>query len=108
MLGVISANNFIVTSVVGVANSGSAVARAALRKNGGAASTNSQTSGTSTENSTKDITFGYIDLYNSSGSIDVASFGAMDFAEIIIYNSALSDSDRSAVEGYLMSKWGIQ
>jgi hypothetical protein len=30
-----------------------------------------------------------------------------DIAEIIIYNSALSDADRSAVESYLMTKWGI-
>jgi hypothetical protein len=30
-----------------------------------------------------------------------------DICEIIIYDSALSDSDREAVENYLMSKWGI-
>jgi hypothetical protein len=30
-----------------------------------------------------------------------------DICEIIIYNSALSDTDRAAVESYLMSKWGI-
>ena len=30
-----------------------------------------------------------------------------DIAEIIIYNAALSDTDRSAVESYLMSKWAI-
>ena len=28
-------------------------------------------------------------------------------AEIIVYNFALSDTDREAVENYLMSKWGI-
>jgi hypothetical protein len=27
--------------------------------------------------------------------------------EVLLYNSALSDADRSAVESYLMSKWGI-
>jgi hypothetical protein len=30
-----------------------------------------------------------------------------DIGEILVYNSALSDADRSAVESYLMSKWGI-
>ncbi|NBT76640.1 MAG: hypothetical protein EBT15_11890 [Betaproteobacteria bacterium] len=30
-----------------------------------------------------------------------------DIAEIIVYNSALSDADRNNVESYLMSKWGI-
>jgi len=28
-------------------------------------------------------------------------------AEIIIYNSALSDTDRAAIESYLISKLGI-
>lgn len=30
-----------------------------------------------------------------------------DIAELIVYDSALSDADRSAVESYLMAKWGI-
>ncbi len=30
-----------------------------------------------------------------------------NIAEIIIYDSALSDTDRAAVESYLISKWGI-
>ena len=30
-----------------------------------------------------------------------------NIAEIIIYNSALSNTDRAAVEAYLISKWGI-
>lgn len=30
-----------------------------------------------------------------------------DIAEVIVYNSALSDANRSVVESYLMSKWGI-
>jgi len=30
-----------------------------------------------------------------------------NIAEVIIYNSALSDTDRAAVESYLMTKWGI-
>ena len=30
-----------------------------------------------------------------------------NLCEIIVYNTALSDTDRAAVESYLMSKWGI-
>ena len=35
------------------------------------------------------------------------SFFNGDIAEIIIYNSALSDTDRAAVESYLLAKWAI-
>jgi hypothetical protein len=38
---------------------------------------------------------------------DFSSYAAIDIAEIVMYDSALSDADRSAVESYLMSKWGI-
>ena len=34
-------------------------------------------------------------------------FAAVNMAEIIIYNAALSDTDRAAVETYLINKWGI-
>lgn len=30
-----------------------------------------------------------------------------NFAEVILYNAALSDTDRAAVESYLMTKWAI-
>jgi hypothetical protein len=30
-----------------------------------------------------------------------------DIAEVIAYDSALSDSDRQAVEAYLADKWGL-
>jgi hypothetical protein len=49
----------------------------------------------------------------ASGTIDAIGYKKDptyhdgDICEIIIYNSALSDADRSAVESYLMSKWGI-
>ena len=37
----------------------------------------------------------------------LSSFLNGDIAEVIIYNAALSDTDRAAVEGYLTTKWGI-
>jgi hypothetical protein len=38
---------------------------------------------------------------------DTPIFHNGDMCEILLYNSALSDADRSAVESHLMSKWGI-
>lgn len=38
---------------------------------------------------------------------DNSSFLDGDIAEIIVYNSALSTSDRESVESYLSTKWGI-
>lgn len=40
-------------------------------------------------------------------SIDLKFYAGIDIAELIIYNSALSDTDRAAVESYLLAKWGI-
>ena len=44
--------------------------------------------------------------YFGSGNGD-ANYLTIDVGEIIIYNSVLSDTNRRAVETYLMSKWGI-
>lgn len=40
-------------------------------------------------------------------SPNTINFWDGDIAEIIIYDSALSDTDREAVENYLMTKWAI-
>jgi len=37
----------------------------------------------------------------------IQPFSNISIGEIIVYNFALSDANRSAVESYLMSKWGI-
>jgi hypothetical protein len=31
-----------------------------------------------------------------------------DIAEVVVYNAALSDTDRQTVEGYLAWRWGLQ
>jgi hypothetical protein len=36
-----------------------------------------------------------------------SQYAAIDICEVVMYNSALSNTDRAAVEFYLMSKWGI-
>jgi hypothetical protein len=40
-------------------------------------------------------------------SIPTVFYGKNDICELIVYNSALSDANRSAVESYLISKWNI-
>lgn len=48
-----------------------------------------------------------IGAWRRSGSMNGVAFLHCDIAEVIIYNSALSTSDRNSVEDYLSSKWGI-
>ncbi|MBU6221748.1 MAG: fibronectin type III domain-containing protein [Planctomycetes bacterium] len=79
--------------------------RATIRKNGGSA-VSVDTSGTNagtalpTANATQDLRIGA-----TSGT--ATWFLAGDIAEIIMYDSALSDANRALVESYLTSKWGL-
>ena len=43
----------------------------------------------------------------ASRTVSASNYFPCDLAEIIIYNSALSESNRQLVENYLYSKWGI-
>jgi len=102
-----SANGFLpsgfslVTSVARAANA-TAANRMAVRRNGGSAHTNNTLTNTpSNGDATNDLGLGRDWITGSE------SFGAFDCAEICIYNAALSDTDRAAVEGYLMTKWAI-
>ena len=53
------------------------------------------------------ITIGALRYTFNSATDKYLQFANADYAEVIIYNSALSDTDRAAVESYLISKWGI-
>jgi len=44
--------------------------------------------------------------FSASAGTDYNNF-AGNIGEVLIYNSSLSSTDRSAIESYLMSKWGI-
>jgi hypothetical protein len=78
----------------------SGTARSALRINGGAATSNNTQSGTrSTANAQADLHI----AATSSPGLHLPG----DICEIIIYDSALSSTDRAAVEDYLLAKWGI-
>lgn len=43
----------------------------------------------------------------TQGGPDGRYYAQADIGEVIVYDSALSDTDRAAVESYLMTKWGI-
>jgi hypothetical protein len=95
-------SGFSVISHVAKPADGTASNRSAIRRNGDAAVTgNASTSAVSTANSTFDLK---IAGDNFSGG---ETFAGFDCSEIIVYDSALSDANREAVENYLLAKWGI-
>lgn len=95
-------SGFSVLSHVCNPTNATAANRSSLRRNGGTAvAGNASTSAVSTANSSYDLK---IAGDNYSGG---ETFSAFDCSEIIIYDSALSDTDREAVENYLLAKWGI-
>jgi hypothetical protein len=79
--------------------------RATIRRNGGSAvsvntsDTNAATA-LPTGNATQDLRIGA-----TSGTATWFLNG--DIAEVIMYDSALSDANRATVENYLLAKWGI-
>ena len=99
------ANVFNLQTIVSNPQDSTIANRATIRRNGGSAVsvTTSETNAATalpTANATQNLTIGA-----TSGT--AAWFLAGDIAEIIIYDSALSDANRGLVESYLMSKWGI-
>jgi hypothetical protein len=76
--------------------------RVAIRRNSGSLTTNNSPQGTetpSTSNSTHNLTVGSM----ANGE----NFLAGDICEVVIYNVALSDANRTLVENHLLAKWGI-
>jgi hypothetical protein len=93
-------NTYNLVSVVTRPSNLTASQRVAARINGGTSGSGNTFLGTaSTGSAMADLHIG-----SSSGG---ANYWSGNIAEIIIYDSALSDANRSAVESYLMSKWGI-
>jgi hypothetical protein len=97
-------NAFGMISLLSRPQDGTSANRVAMRRNGANLSSANSPSGSpqtvSTANSTNDFTIGRLPS-------DQSEFLNGDIAEIIIYNTALSDTDRAAVESYLMQKWSI-
>lgn len=96
---VITPQQAIIESVV-IDVAAAAASRIIARINGGTAlAGNVLTNAASTDDATRNFQVG---AYGNNGGPLVG-----DVAEIIIYNSALSDANRQAVEAYLSSKYGI-
>jgi hypothetical protein len=102
-------NSFLLVAIVTDNENATTASRALMYRNGGSASgtvvgSPFDSGGVSAGNSGRNFTI------SGSGTATGAStsqFFNGDIGEIIIYNSALSDDDRTAVNQYLMSKWGI-
>jgi hypothetical protein len=95
-----AANTFSLLSLVSTPDNGTASNRVFRYRNGTLLSqNNSNTDALSTADSTFDIQVGSI---GNSGSVLNG-----DLCEVIIYNSALSATDRQSVQNYLTAKWGL-
>jgi hypothetical protein len=96
----LTANTYLAFSLEIDPTTGTAANRIRHRVNGSAAVGGNTATGTlSTANSKGSFTMGAA----GNGAAPLSG----NLAEIIIYNSALSDANRAVVESYLMTKWGI-
>ena len=100
-----SANSFFTVGTFGVVSivtntASAAAARSSMRINGGAATANNTFSNAANSGSSSH------DFRLCNNPTSTAGVNA-DICELMIYNSALSGTDRAAVENYLLAKWGI-
>jgi hypothetical protein len=104
----VAAGTCYVVSIVAQPSNGTASLRSSIRINGGAAiANNTQSDSVSSSNARIDLTFGRGIGYQGDGSTEYNDYSDLDYCEVVIYNAALSDTDRAAVESYLTTKWGI-
>jgi len=91
-------------TVLSVKVSAGAISGATLYRNSSTIPSSATASGAETlENTSFPVLVGAL-MYTNNVPLQYLNG---DIAEIIIYDSALSDANRDAVEAYLMSKWGI-
>jgi hypothetical protein len=103
-------NNFFANNTFGVLSlvldpaNATPGSRIAIRRNGGSLSTTNSASGAnqtpSSSNASNNLHLG-VRGSDQSGNLNG------DICEIILYDAALSDTSRAAVETYLLAKWGI-
>ena len=96
----LTANTYLALTLAIDPTTGTAANRIKHRINGGAAAGSNTFTGT-------------LSTANSKGSFTIGAIGdgtqpfSGNIGELILYNSALSNTDRALVENYLIAKWGI-
>jgi hypothetical protein len=103
-------NSFSLFAVTTDLTQGTSSSRARLYRNGGTSSGTTLTGTPFDDGSVGTSSSGRNFTISGAGTATGAStsrFFNGDIAEIIVYNSGLSDANRSLVEQYLISKWGI-
>jgi hypothetical protein len=96
----IPSNTFAAYSIVTNVSASPASARSAIRKNSSSIVTANEYDAAPSSNDASANT-------HLGSSTTPGNYWNGDIAEIIIYNSALSDAMRAAVESYLIAKWAI-
>jgi hypothetical protein len=97
----IAAGSWYVLSIVSTPAEATVANRSTFYKNTGSAQNNNTSTGAlSTANSSQNLMLGG---FQTGGGQPFVG----DFAEFIIYDSALSAGDRALVESYLNNKWGV-
>jgi hypothetical protein len=89
-------------SVLAFKASGGSLSSAAIYKNGDSLAVSASGSVQSVDDNLAAVEVGGA---TSAGVIYDSLNG--NIAEVVVYSSALGNTDRAAVEGYLMTKWGI-
>lgn len=98
----VTASSFTVLTLTGSA--GSLSSSTFYRNSSVIASSATATAMETLDNTSYAVTIGALRYTFNAATQKYISFASGDFAEIIIYNSALSDTDRAAVENYLIAK----
>ena len=101
----VTASSFTVLTLKGSA--GSLSSSTMYRNSSVIASSATATAMETLDNTSYAVTIGALRYKFNEASEKYLQFASGDFAEVIMYDSALSDTDRAAVENYLIAKWGI-